>query len=526
MRGRSVCLVAGDGADLTTARRFAEAGWQIRVLTGGEDSARPPDVPGSRGPSPLDRCDRVRQSLERLHQEQRFSLIIFAGQGGLGLRAVQAKRSGLAFDDVCLAARLDDCGAWRRERERRWPSCPDELEVDFAERYSFENADARLCPSPDVLGHVRRAGWAVDADALIAPDEAAACETLVREQGAKRLPAADDRPLVTVGIAHYNLGRYLPEALASLAAQTYPNLEVLVIDDGSTDAASVEVFGQMESRYPRFRFLRQANAGIGATRNRALREARGTYFLPMDADNIARPDMVERFVTAMERNPEVSAMTCYFLAFQETEQHLRGEYIYAERPAGGPHALASIRNVYGDANALFRTADFRQIGGYETDRDTSCEDWEAFVKLVHAGRRVDVIPEHLFFYRHRDAGFSRATNPYPNHQRVLRQFFRLEQLPPSERVVIWTALLGFERRREELADRQRCVRYRVADRLHALGARVPFATRGLKRLLLSGVRAWGFVAGKLRAPQRTNHREHREHREKAKERKSHLAQGL
>ena len=82
-------------------------------------------------------------------------------------------------------------------------------------------------------------------------------------------------PLVTVCVPHYNLGRHLPETLASLAAQTYPHLEVLVIDDGSTDPASLEVFGRMERRHPQFRFLRQANAGIGATRNRGLFEGRG-----------------------------------------------------------------------------------------------------------------------------------------------------------------------------------------------------------------------------------------------------------
>jgi GT2 family glycosyltransferase len=205
----------------------------------------------------------------------------------------------------------------------------------------------------------------------------------------------------------------------------------------------------------------------------------------MDADNIARPDMVERFVSAMERQSEVSGLSCYFLAFRETGHFARGEYGYAERPVGGPHVLACLRNVYGDANAIFRTAALRAVGGYETDRGTSYEDWELFVKLANAGHRLGVVPEHLFFYRHRDAGFSRATDPYPNHQRVLRQFFRLEQLPPAERVALWTALLGFERRREELAGRERCLRYRLADRLHAWGRRLPRTKRLVKGLLAS-----------------------------------------
>jgi GT2 family glycosyltransferase len=297
--------------------------------------------------------------------------------------------------------------------------------------------------------------------------------------------AADNLPLVTVGMAHYNLGRHLPEALASLAAQTYPHLEVLVIDDGSTDADSRAVFEEMSSRYLQFRFLRQANAGIGATRNRALREARGTFFIPMDADNIARQDMVERFVAAMCRNPNAAAMTCYFLAFQGTEDLAREHYQYAYRPTGGPHVLAAIRNVYGDANAIYRTAAFRAVGGFETDRDTSCEDWEAFVKLVHAGGRVEVVPDHLFFYRHRETGFSRVTSSYRNHQRVLRQFDSCEHLPVAEKVLLWRSLIGFQQRLQYLDEQHECLRYQIADRLHTFCRRWPSATRAVKRVLRS-----------------------------------------
>ncbi|HEY3789057.1 MAG TPA: glycosyltransferase family A protein, partial [Urbifossiella sp.] len=162
---------------------------------------------------------------------------------------------------------------------------------------------------------------------------------------------------MTVGIAHYNLGDYLPAALASLTAQSYTNLEVIIIDDGSTQADSIATFKAMEARYPQCRFLRQANAGIGATRNRCLAEARGEFFIPMDADNIARPEMVEKFVSAIQSNPALSAMTCYYLAFFESSAAEPSEFLYAGRPIGGPHTLSCIRNIYGDANGIFRTAE-------------------------------------------------------------------------------------------------------------------------------------------------------------------------
>lgn len=412
-------------------------------------------VPNLYEPSHADASDRVRLALQQLHAEHRFDRIEFGVLGGLGFRAVQAKRARLAFADVAFIARLDDTSRRRREAEQRWPADIGELERDYAERYSFEHADERIAPGPAVAEHVSRLGWAAR----------------------PRSTATTGQPLVTIGIAHYNLGRYLPETVASIAAQNYPNLDVVVIDDGSTEPNSQDTFTRLERKYPAFRFLRQANAGIGATRNRCLREARGEFFIPVDADNVARPEMVERFVSALQHNPDVSAMSCYYIAFDDA-----GNQLYAGRPTGGPHTLAAVRNVYGDANAIFRTADLRNIDGYETDRGTSCEDWELFVKLVSAGRRVDVVPDHLFQYRHRGDGFSRVTSWFANHQRVLRQFERADHLPPGEAAVLWSALLGFQQEVERLRDRNRCLRYRLADRLHAAVGRLPAAARGLKRL--------------------------------------------
>ncbi len=311
--------------------------------------------------------------------------------------------------------------------------------------------------------------------------------------GGRRPP---DTPLVTVAIAHYNLGAYLPETLASLAAQTYRNLEVLVIDDGSTDPLSQDVFADQERRYPQFRFLRQANAGIGATRNRGLREARGEYFIPMDADNVACPHMVETFVQALDRNPELSAMTCFCLAFEDAEDIVAEEYPYAYRPTGGPHVLATLKNVYGDANAIMRTEAFRAVGGYETDRDSSWEDLEAFVKLVNAGHKIDTVPEYLFYYRHLQTGFSRITDRYLNQRRVLRQYFHIDRLPTAEGIALWTALVSMQKRNDALVLRLTSLRYRVADNVHALFAHVPVVKKGVRWLLRSGEQAWHFLTAR------------------------------
>jgi len=436
-------------------------------------------VPNLYEPSRADFSDGVRLALERLHAEHHFDVIEFGVSGGLGFRTVQAKRAGLAFGNVVLAARLNACSRAERERACRWPAGLDELEADFAERYAFESADVRRTPEPVAAEYVRSRGWSGVVNPAADPIVAYGAALPERSSGVES-PART--PLVTVGVAYYNLGQYLPETLATIAAQTYDQLEVLVIDDGSTDPDSIRVFAEEELKYPRYRFLRQANAGIGATRNRCLAEARGEFFVPMDADNLARPDMVERFVRGIERNPHLGAMTCYFLAFDDAAPKPAGTYLFACRPVGGPHAAASMRNVYGDATAIFRTADFRAAGGYGTDRGTSNEDWEAFVKLVNRGGRIGVIPDHLFDYRHRAGGFSRVTDGFANHQRVLCEFARADRLPPGEGDVLWAALLGFQQEVERLTARQQCRRYKIADRLHAAYRRATAPARALARL--------------------------------------------
>jgi len=242
-----------------------------------------------------------------------------------------------------------------------------------------------------------------------------------------------------------------------LAAQTYPRLEVLVIDDGSREPESVAVFEELRDRYPRFRFSCQARAGAAATRNRSLFEARGTYFIPMDADHLACPDMVQRLVARVRANPRLSAVTCYLLTLQ---------------------APAGLKNVHGPA--LFHTADFRAVGGYDTGPDVPGQEWSGFFKLVNAGRQVDILPEHLFRTNVSEGGESGGP----------QSFFLLDRALAAERVALWTALGRHERRVQELAGENEALRarlgllrYRIADRLDALCGQVPFVRSALKRLV-------------------------------------------
>lgn len=494
-RDRVVCLVASDRGSLTgLGAGETEPGVVVFRVPPSAFRAAGGEVPNVHGPCPSDLSDRVRQDLEDLHRRHGFDVIAIPAHRGLGFRTLQARDAGLSFHGVNLAVYLDTCSAWRREQEGRWPDVLEDLELDFIERRSFERADVQISCDSEVTAYVRSNGWKVRSDVMTVPGVTELgtflLKTLLgeppglprRDKPAGSL-SSEDPPLVTVCVPHYNLGPHLHRTLESLGAQTYPHLEVLVIDDGSTDTDSREVFEAMRLRYPQFRFLTQPNAGIGATRNRGLAEARGNYFIPMDADNVARPELVERLVAGIHHRPELAALSCYFLAFEDDDYLDRGDFRFAYRPTGGPHVLSCLRNVYGDATAIYRTDAFRAVCGYETDRNTSFEDWEAYVKLVQAGFSVDVLPEYLCYYRHREAGFSRVTNSYANHERVLRQFRKLEALPEAERVALWKALVGFHRKTETLTARSRGLLHRVAEAAGAACRSVPFATPALKWLL-------------------------------------------
>jgi glycosyltransferase involved in cell wall biosynthesis len=262
------------------------------------------------------------------------------------------------------------------------------------------------------------------------------------------------RPKVTVGITHYNLGRFLPETLASVASQTYPNLEVVVADDGSTDPDSVAVVEAMERRYPAFRFLRGPNVGVCMNRNRCLDAATGELFFPLDADNIAAPDMIERLVTALARQPAgVEAVSCFWLGFATSEGLAAGQFVGVYRPSGGPRLAVGLWNPYGETSGLFRTAKLRELGGYDDlHPEYMSEDWHLYIKLAARGLGVAVIPEPLYFYRIRPDSRYRTGDHGVNHVRVLPDVAAID-FSAAERREVWELLASLKHEVEAMGER-------------------------------------------------------------------------
>ncbi|UFP93065.1 glycosyltransferase [Gloeobacter morelensis] len=257
------------------------------------------------------------------------------------------------------------------------------------------------------------------------------CEQLTVHKKNLVAPAGEPgqlEPKVSICVPYYNCGEYLPDLLESIERQTYRNFEVIVVDDGSTDASSLRTFSQMQDQYRdrRWLFLTKENGGPGSARNCAVAQSTGQYIVFMDADNAAETAMLERMVWAMEKS-RADCLTCYSRGFGEFQSPFLKEYKFAYYPIGACAEASLYENYFGDTNFIIKKSTFLALGGFRESRDVNHEDWELLAKLVVEGYTLDTIPDFLFLYRHREGGFSRTTNGFRNYMAGIKPL--LESLP-------------------------------------------------------------------------------------------------
>ena len=214
------------------------------------------------------------------------------------------------------------------------------------------------------------------------------------------------QPLISVIVPCYNMSAFLEETLRSIVASDYPHFEVLVIDDGSTDdsLAKAQAFAAHDQRV---RVLTQPNSGVCVARNLGLQEARGTYVLPVDADDRISPVFLSHAVEAMETNPQLKVVYCRAEFFGDRQ----GEW---PLPPYSPELLARKNMI--PATALFRREDALAFGGYCTD-ELFREDWDFWLSMLEHGGEVLRLDEVGFYYRVRKG--SRRTLAAQNKRRMV-----------------------------------------------------------------------------------------------------------
>ncbi len=240
-------------------------------------------------------------------------------------------------------------------------------------------------------------------------------------------------PLVSAIVPYYRAPSYVGEAVDSLLAQTYPRIEIVLVNDGSFRDED-RVVAELAARAPVV-VVTQMNQGLGAARNFGIQQSRGRYFFPLDADNLAEPEFVARCVEVLERRPELAYVTAWS-RYIEADGTPRAGPILGYQPLGNHAELVGQENVAGDAAALVRRRLF-DAGFRYSEELTSFEDWHLYRELGRAGHLGAIIPERLLRYRVREDSLQ-AQFAQPRRVRLLGEIDALMR----ENEVRWTSSSG------------------------------------------------------------------------------------
>jgi glycosyltransferase involved in cell wall biosynthesis len=207
-------------------------------------------------------------------------------------------------------------------------------------------------------------------------------------------------PLVSVLIPVYNGGRFLLASVQSALAQTYRDLEVLVLDDGSTDGAVDDLLAAVSD--PRLRVLRHPNRGLSATLNRGIQEAEGELLARLDADDLAHASRIERQVEAMLADPSLVLVggQVVRLVADADRQSTSAFPLSHEAIVRG---LLRREHVLCHPAVLLRREAAVRIGGYWAHGPA--EDWDLFLRLAEVGRLAN-LPDVVLDYRFHETGIN------------------------------------------------------------------------------------------------------------------------
>lgn len=238
-------------------------------------------------------------------------------------------------------------------------------------------------------------------------------------------------PRVSVVIVSFNYGHFVGAAVESVLAQTFDDLEVIVVDGGSTDPASREAVRALEQ--PRVRVLLQDEPhAAGANRNFGISQARGTYICCLDADDTLAPTYLEHAVYLLDRQG-YDIVSCGLEMVGEEQ----GQYYPIERP--GLADLLEGNQIL--TCGVFRRTLWEASGGFrDIERDAIGhlhEDWLFWVRLAALGARIRNLPRAPYLrYRVHAGSLSRAEDVLPNwQQRILVQHVNRDVLWPLGQMV-------------------------------------------------------------------------------------------
>jgi glycosyltransferase involved in cell wall biosynthesis len=216
-------------------------------------------------------------------------------------------------------------------------------------------------------------------------------------------------PPVSVLIPAYNAQATLLQTLQSVERQSFSNLEVIVVDDGSRDQTA-RIAADFAARDARFRLVRQANAGAAAARNTALALARGEWIAPLDADDLWHPDKLARQMQCLKSAPQATVLVYSWSVDIDERSMVIARRLDLDRFEGDAYAALVLTNFIGNSSVpLIRHDALAGVGGWDASRtrgSQGCEDWQLYLRLAEIGDFA-LAPGFLIGYRQTPGSMSR-----------------------------------------------------------------------------------------------------------------------
>lgn len=200
--------------------------------------------------------------------------------------------------------------------------------------------------------------------------------------------------MVSIIIPVYNNGLFLSRCLESVFKQTYENIQVVIYDDASTDKRTKDILKTLDIKNSNNTIVRFSieNRGVARARNEAiLRYAHGEFILPLDPDDVIRPDMVQKFVEALQKDKNLSPVYCdiiHVVNGHRTPQ-IKPEWSFWQL-LQGPFIVNT---------SMFRQEAWQKAGGYDHSLE-GWEDYDLYLRMALQGYKGQRVPGFMFEYHH------------------------------------------------------------------------------------------------------------------------------
>ena len=214
------------------------------------------------------------------------------------------------------------------------------------------------------------------------------------------IPKTTQKSLLSVVVPFYNLGKYLHETIASILASDYKNLEVLIVDDGSSEMGKEAL--EEYKIHQQIKIITQKNKGLSATRNTGAQAAKGEFLAFLDADDKVSSTYYSKAIEVLQYKENVHFVGCWVQYFEGSTN------VWPAFTPEPPYLL--FHNMVNSSGLVYRRASFLQAGINDEKFIYGMEDYDSVLSMVGQGFLGVVLPEIHFYYRVRKDSMARGFN--------------------------------------------------------------------------------------------------------------------